>query len=337
MIVKIYTNELKGGWEPEDLETGIGGSEESVIQLARAFAEDGHKVCVYRTERNEDESFREMPDGVVYAPHDMYQSGPEDILISFKTRDPWKVECKAQARIQWSCDIDLPWNMRHLDAYVCISPFHMSRMVWIPSRVKKWFPLGVDKKSLETNRKHMTHAGQMLYCSSLDRGLSQLLLDWRTLKEHRPDASLKVAYGMEGIYKFASPELIRQTEHMIRQMDELDGVEYLGRVSRDELENLYWESQYWALPLNHANSELFCLNAVKAQYQGAIPVVNKLGALQNTVGEYIDYKTFVQGGGALSDQDKAPQIPAHTWSEVLRGYWLPLIDQIIANERKGAA
>ena len=52
---------------------------------------------------------------------------------------------------------------------------------------------------------------------------------------------------------------------------------------------MYWKSEYWVLPLNNPQSELFCLNAIKAQYCGSIPVVRRVGALQETVNQFIDW------------------------------------------------
>jgi hypothetical protein len=55
------------------------------------------------------------------------------------------------------------------------------------------------------------------------------------------------------------------------------------------MSKLFWQSEYWVLPLNNPDSELFCINAIRAQYCGCKPVVRRIGALQETVNEFIDW------------------------------------------------
>jgi glycogen synthase len=85
------------------------------------------------------------------------------------------------------------------------------------------------------------------------------------------------------------------------------------------MEKLYWKSKYWILPLNNAESELFCLNAIKAQYCGCIPIVNKIGALTETVSNYIEYNDFVKGKLEIIKSNNI--IPLFSWKEVVDKFW----------------
>jgi len=308
-MIRIYTNYVPTLWEPEDLFSGLGGSEEAVILLASELAKY-NDVVVYHPSRNG--GVKEFF-GVTYAPRSEFVCSTEDTLITFKDHTP-HAKHKCKVNIHWSCEVERPWDTDTIDWFVNVSPYHSSRNIWVDGNKEVTIPFGIDMGSLgasRTTRKEET----ALYASSPDRGLIFLLNDWKKLRIMHPGLRLKIAYGFETFdaiskgnanaegYKQGLLELMKQ-----------DGIEYLGHQDKGQIERLYWESEYWALPLDNPDSELFCLNAVKAQYCGAKPVVNKIGALRNTVGAHISYLDFL--GGSTELKGDGPQIPATSWKDV---------------------
>ena len=327
-MIKIYTNQVAGGWEPTDLVNGLGGSEEAVVCLAaelkRFYRCD---VTVYHEQKyKEDKAI----DGVVYLGRDKFSCNKDEILIMFKSFPlPVLGDFEARQVLHWSCEVTNPLDTGSLDYWVNVTDYHQSRHFWVPEEKSVVIPFGTGIESLESNRKEK-EPNLMLYASSPDRGLFQLLEKWGAIKEKHPDLKLVVTYGFEvydamideytGGIKQAFISLRKQLFSLMQQPD----IEYVGHQKKNEIEQLYWKSQYWCLPLNLPDAELFCMNAVKSQYAGAIPVVNKVGALRNTVGKFIPFSSFAEGRTEL--MGSKAEVGAMNWSLIVANYWSKILN-----------
>lgn len=105
-----------------------------------------------------------------------------------------------------------------------------------------------------------------------------------------------------------------------------DGVRWLGELSREEIAREYWRAQYWVHPLNRPDSELFCLNALKAKHCEAIPVVNPVGALAETAPPFIPYERWIAGGEAIVETLGHDEPPTLRWDQIVERYWKPLLE-----------
>jgi len=325
--IKIFTNQVYPAWEPTDLDKFLGGSEELVVLLAEALKRADYDVIVYHSARTQE---IKLHNGVHYIPRESAKCNADEIFITFKDNSPWLKGAKAKKNIHLTADIEPSWgmnqqthdfNINSIDAFVNISHYQRRRNVFVPSEKQYAFPLGVDIESLDKNKCEKI-PNTMLYCSSPDRGLLQLLTDWKHIKQKHPELTLKVAYGWRHFDFRNMP--VRQFKNQIDSLLKQDGIEYLGQLNKDEIEREYWKAQYWCLPLNNPDSELFCLNAVKAQYCGCVPIVNKIGALSETVGsEYIAYPKFVHGSLKYENDSAGAWSKAMTWDEVVEKYWIP--------------
>ncbi|HEX7926010.1 MAG TPA: hypothetical protein VF678_00375 [bacterium] len=155
MRLHCFTNAVAGGWGPEDLETGIGGSEEVIILWSRALARLGAKVTVFHTPP--DGHVREVVDGGVhYLPRERFDpAARRDVLITWKDMRPWLLGARAPVRIHWSSDVEPPWPhgvADGLDAFVCLTPYHAGRMLWVSRDRLRIVPHGVDLAALEAAR-----------------------------------------------------------------------------------------------------------------------------------------------------------------------------------------
>lgn len=290
--IRIYTNLVAEGWSPASLETGIGGSEEILILLARELADRGYQITVYHNGQHGIFDSVEYVDHTEFKPYEY-----SDVFISFKQRNILDLSINAGKIIHWTTEIEPKWmnhQLKEIDNIVYMSEYQKKRNNLSGFKKAKVIGNPIDFSELEslvgTKKQKMA-----LYCSSLDRGLEDVLKYWKDVSEYLGINKLKIAYGWDFMEKMiaGNPKMRIWKENMIRMMDQ-PGVEFVGRVSRKEINRLYAKAKYWVLPLNNPDSELFCINAIKAQYLGAQPLVNKDGALTETVNNSLSFHKVFQ-------------------------------------------
>lgn len=287
--IDFYTNLVKEGWSARSLETGIGGSEEKLIELARELAKT-YEVTVYHN--GEHGQF----DGVNYRDHLEFKGFmTRDTFVSFKTKHMFLNSIAGRKRIHWTTEIEgewKPYELENVDHVLTISKYHTSRMATKDSKINHLY-LWADLKRMDNNKVERED-DTMLYCSSYDRGLEDLLTNWGKIKKELKLKKLYITYGWDFIDKIIAfnPQMVDWKKRMLKLMRQ-EGIVQLGRLTYDDMCKMYWKSKYWCLPLNNPDSELFCINAIKAQYAGSIPVVRRIGALQETVNEFIDYDSIL--------------------------------------------
>lgn len=323
MNVRIFTNEVAGGWLATDLDKFLGGSEEYVVLLAEALIKQGFQVSVYHTiPAGENTPYEKR--GVKYSSRESVQVNKNDILISFKDNLPWLGgEQDAAVKIHVSAEIEKPWNCSELDYFLHLSRFHKRQNLFVPDHINRVVPPGVSVSSILGKGSGNKTPNQMLYCSSPDRGLIPLLEDWEKIKKHHPKLQLRITYGFKNLMLMGDPRVRTKIESLCKQED----VFLLGELSMEEMNTEYQKADYWVLPLQIPSAELFCLNAVKAQLCGCMPVVNQVGALKDTVGEHIPYAAFVNGDTSTLPGNESLRI--YSWDQVVKNYWVPMFEKSI--------
>lgn len=294
MIIKIYSNNVAGGYKPENFNKGLGGSEEALYIVAKGLAKN-HHVSVFYPDSDDVDTAKYF-DGVWWHPFKDYNHAEEhDVFISFKNRNIWKYDINAKKKIHWSIEVDPIFPSAQVDTFLSCTDFHAARNFWFESSKHKVLGLPVQDQYYRTQGSEKENA--MLYCSSPDRGLIHLLNDWEEISKNHEGIKLKVAYGFDIFDRImkGNPNSQSFKSHVFSLMRQ-ENVEYLGWLDKSALDIEYQRCKYWSMPLNNPESELFCLNAVKAQLSGAIPVINRVGALQNTCKTWIDHDDFVKGG-----------------------------------------
>lgn len=128
------------------------------------------------------------------------------------------------------------------------------------------------------------------YFSAYYRGLEVLLKMWPEIRRRVPDATLNIYYGW-GSWDALEGERGRDFHERIdKLLEELkdQGVTEYGRVDHETLAEAMRQTKVWAYPTEFP--EIHCITALKAQAAGCIPVVTKVGALEETVtcGEKVD-------------------------------------------------
>lgn len=311
--IVIITENFKVPWNPNDIDDFLGGSQEVVVLFAEALKQSDFDVSVFTLGETKTETVSRKD--VLYSDFSFFDYNA-DFIILFKINPLKEQRIKNSKIVFWSSDIQkhVPFHFDKIQTTVCLTNYHKTRNNWENSFM---LPHGFDKESLNKNKKEKI-PNTVLYSSSFDRGIETLINSWSTIKKYFPNLKLKITYGFKIANQFASnlgKELNSKSEKHIKEVCEILDIEYLSNISRNEIEKLYWESEYWILPLNNADSELFCINAIKAQYCGCIPIVNKIGALKETVSDYIPFDEFVKGNKNIIKNENT--IPSYSWLEIV--------------------
>ena len=286
--IRVIVNPVYEGWTAKDLETGIGGSEEKLIEWARELAKD-YSITIYHNgvhgnfNKVKYRDYREF-NALEYS----------DVFISFKSRNMLLQSINAGKKFHWTTDIE-DWSdlrIQDVDKIFVISDWHASQMKSNKIPMEKLY-LWADLKRLDKN-KVKKEKGTMLYCTSYDRGLEGLLRNWGTIMKKLELNKLYITYGWDFLDRMirGNPPKEVWKKNMLELMKQ-DGIKVLGRLSNNQMCKYYWKSEYWCLPCNNANAELFCINAVKAQYTNCIPLVRRIGGLQETVNEFMDFDRLI--------------------------------------------
>lgn len=289
MKISIYTNEIWGGWKPQDYDAFLGGSEEIIVELSEQFKRRGHDVVVYY--QGENTEYR----GVDYKNYNEFKPWEyNNVFISWKNMQVWEQSIYAGKSIHYTAEINYIDDLLaiNIDHVMCISDYHKRRMIetnpHLEDKIMTMY-LGVPDCEVIFN---VTKANRVLYSQAPERGLAKAVDLFN--KYPKVKYKLDVTYGWDSYekYNLHNPQAMLWRDSMCVAMDNDKRITQHGAVKQAVMNELYSKCKYWIHPLNNPDSELFCRNAVKAQLAGCVPVVNKVGALENTVNQYIEYKDF---------------------------------------------
>ena len=104
--ITIYTNEVSGGWRPEDIHKSLGGGEESIVLFALALTNLGNTVEVYSSVPT-----KQIFHGITFLPRYTFKfSKRYETLITWKDSTPWHLNVQADKKIHCSSDVEKPWS-----------------------------------------------------------------------------------------------------------------------------------------------------------------------------------------------------------------------------------
>lgn len=249
-------------WHPNDYDLGLlNGSEEMVVLLARYLARRHHEVVVYCNLRSS--THFEKLDAVWVDRSLLNRQTHSGVLIAFKDADSLMLRGFSK-RFLWTADANKLTTQQWAatDRVFGLSEWHEKELKSINPLFQ--FKIGHIKPGIERVKvaRNMRNIGQCLYASSPDRGLDFLLSGWKRVLDAIPDAILKVTYQQ-------------------KQSNPFHSVEYTGRLSKEQMDDMYLSSDVLLYPCS--GGERFCISALKAQYFGVIPVVIPTMALSETV------------------------------------------------------
>ena len=163
------------------------------------------------------------------------------------------------------------------------------------------------------------------YFSTPHRGLELLLNAWefmtKTLKEGL-NAELNI-YSSFKLYD--RPHLDEQFRHIYKRAADLDGVNYHGTVSNDEIREALKTQHIMAYPSIY--EETSCITLMEAASAGCLCVVPNLGALPETGAN------FPWMYGYEEDPDKHAQVHGHILGRAIEHFWDDDVQNLLKIQR----
>lgn len=347
-------------WAPPKLnETGIGGSETAVVEIARRFADDGWRVDVY----NGAGRYEGIYQGVGYWDPERYVEQDQHLFVSW--RQP-VVPANPQSigAVLWCHDLNYgPAVAEAVRSWATpdhrvlgVSAWHagmLRRYYDLPEEHVSHVPNGIDLERFrgQTDKVPM----RCVYASSPDRGLVRLLGLWPKVRAVQPDAELHVAYGWDTIDRMIGlgrRDLVAFKERVQKQLEETEGIVWLGRLPQDRLAALYQSAPIWAYPTSFL--EVSCISGMEAMAGGAVPVTSAVGALPETIGPagilvpgvpetrawsdtYLDVLLGMLGSTTDRERLKLKGFEralGMTWDAAYTNHWKPLTEALLAKTKE---
>lgn len=280
--IAFYCGQAWEDWSPKSVDSGIGGSEEAVINMARELAKFGYEVTVFNS-CGKDEG---VYDGVNYLNHYKFNKNDEfNILIAWRC-NLFKYGLKARKRILWIHDVpEYILNdydeCAYTDLAIVLSDYHKSLMLEkLPEEKIYVSANGLDISLF--NQIVERNPYRLIYASSYDRGIEHLLKIWPDIKKEVPKVELHIFYGWDTYDKMYEDGSVdgKLKERLVPLMSQ-DGVFEHGRVGHRQLAEEFLKSGIWVYPSHFP--EISCITAMKAQVAGCIPVCTDYAALKETV------------------------------------------------------
>lgn len=301
----FFTQPIPEVWHPETLKaTGSGGAELCIMKLAPMFEADGWRVVVFGTPGEH----RGVYEGVEYWNTEEYLNQEKfKVLVSSRSTAPFQEKPNADAAFLWMHDVNIGPDTEDLmnkpDKIIGLTNWHSNHL-------QKLYNIGSDKMTVIPNGVSLDRfpvdewnndPNKLIYSSSPDRGLEQLLSIWPHMKSRYPDLELHVYYGWKIIDKIIEhynemgvnnqADFLRNFKSkLLHHIDFLGaeevGIYQHGRVNQDTLAKAMMNSNIWPYPTGFA--ETFGITAIEMQAAGVIPVTSNLAALTETVAPYYE-------------------------------------------------
>jgi GT2 family glycosyltransferase len=302
--VLIWTGPAHEPWNKQKVLEGMAGSETWATYLAEALTKKGYEVIIYNDLLVEDKNIiqHEFVDGVPGSTvkYRHYSKLEEDVkymyvdyFISSRSVVPLKNRLHSHHHYVMIHDVFLHPDTNHdillgkVEKYAYLSEWHkqfLMRHHKIPAD-KLFLTANGVVQSLYSDVDTYTKKNKMIYSSSADRGLYQLLKMFPLIKEQVPDFELCVAYGFFNWKSSCAMRKDVESLKLIEKIEELlkqPGVTYLDRVDKKTLAHHQKESKVWLMP--EWFHETFSITAVENGLAKNAIITSDLGGLKTTVG-----------------------------------------------------
>lgn len=283
MNVLIYTGYQKEAYNSDTLNhKGLGGTEQCCVYLAKYFKNFGWNVVVGGT------VIEDTIDGIQWLTNETIHKtmfNKFDVIIGASyihfLKEFEKYNCK---KIFWAHNTDyFPWwkgevipnhrellNSPDLDKIVCLTNWHKKQ--WSSKynlSLDKFAVIGNGIESDRFSKKIKKQLGKVIWSSAPERGLDELLNNWKNIKSVIPHAELHVFTPSYRIEEFNNIK------------SKLKDVYFRGNVSPSKLHEEMLSSEYWFYLTSY--EETYCITAIEMQLAGVFPIITNVAALNETV------------------------------------------------------
>ena len=287
---------------------GIGGSETAHIEMAWRLAQRGHTVISYAPVPADCPGEHQ---GVIWKhikEADFTQPGLWIIYRSPKSVDHLTKDDQTVWVVHEDVDYPGEWNKERaarVDRVLALCTEHANYLLGAHPYLKNKVFISANGIRMDLIREveidpPERNPKRLMYASSPDRGLLELLAIFERAKERDSELELHIYYGTNK----CSDEL--HTKHaklledkLLKRIDKLDNICWHNRVSQPELYRAWLKSGIWCYPTTF--SETSCITCMEAQALGVIPITNPYWALRDNV----HYGVFIPGDPANDMMVKA--------------------------------
>lgn len=299
MKFAIWTGSSPIAWHARSQETtGLGGRETAAIEVSRALARRGHDVQLYG--QFPDDASDPLVELVQY---DRIMDPGQikcDVFVSSQDKEAIMLRPKARRTCLWVEDVSYGEDrFRHLEAFdkiLCVGEWTKNTLGDRYPFVKK-NRLIVTRHGIDASRymlrastnQVLAHKATMdpsfVYSSAPDKGLDFLLMQWPSIREICPRATLHLCYGFVpwGKRSQGESDVRAMARWLIGRSGDLEqqGVIHHGLISQRELAQLQMDALLWLCPTS--SKEAPSITALENMAAGAVPVCTDLTVLSETV------------------------------------------------------
>lgn len=281
--VTIYCAETSFIWGPDSIKTGIGGSEEAIINLTKRWVAMGYDVTVFASVGHKEF----VQDGVTWKPHWSWNyRDKHDTLIFWRTPVFCDFDINAKKILIDMHDVVsesefTPDRLKKIDKIMVKSEAHRALYPHIPDEKFVIIPNGIDPSHFDAQVDREPY--RLINTSSADRGLECALDIFKKIKERVPQAEFHWFYGWQTFDAAFGEDTkqMRWKQKMLKKMSETEGFFEHERIGHLEIAKEYQRAKIFFYPTEFY--EIWCISAVKAQAAGAIPLVTNVHALKESV------------------------------------------------------
>jgi len=266
-------------WSPDTASAkGIGGSEEAVIWLSNLLHRRGWRVTVYANCGAREQHFN----GVSWKPYWMWNPrDKQNVTVLWRFPQLATHEIDSQKVF-----VDLhdtiaeyeftPERLEIIHKIFVKSRFHRSLYPRVRNQKFDVIANGIDAKLFEANA--IRDPLLMINTSSADRSLEAFLDCFEEIKKQVPQARAQWAYGW-GVWDSLYSSDAQRTQWKAKMQERMKhlGVQELGRLSHQQIAQLYLQANIFAYPTEF--SEIDCISLSKAMAAGAIPITTDFAAM----------------------------------------------------------
>ncbi len=295
-------------------ERSLGGSESAAYYTAKELAARGHRVVIF-TEHQEAGEFdgvtylwmgeRSQPQPMGTNWHFYCEHTPHEVNIVQRQPGGLMFHIQSKINLWWAHDIALKRNNPHFMAQLWQTDRVLPVSNWFKNQIAEaWLcdpdlitPVhnGVDYTLFDQFELKDNSTGEhdeitLLYSSRPERGLDNLVgqdgIMQRLLEAGQTHIKLKVCG-----YEHPVPNLEGFYGYLRERCEELDNVEHLGQLTKDELARIQCEeADIWCYPTEF--EEVSCITAMESMAAGMYILTTNTAALPETLEGYENITRF---------------------------------------------
>jgi len=276
MKISLYDNNEKLAYNPNTLKNvGVGGTQTTIVELARELASRGHEVVVYIKC-----NFPDIYDDIKYMQYFDYKPSNEDALIGFESLPK---QYDAKKVFNWSTRVAIKEVLKHpnVDNLIVSSEWHRDRYaselpqelvkktVVIEPGVREYFFEDVKKWDLS-----ISYTGH-----PVKGGMKSLIEFARRLKPKMRFAQIHV-HGGGGLWGWDNNQYRSLYDDLIRNK-----ILYHGQAGKKRMVKQLGGSQIFLYPVSNIIQETFCLAVLEAMASGCVVIASDNGNIKQLVGD----------------------------------------------------